>query len=178
MNQQEYNDEQSTAHLEPEVSPMDLLGDEAWLRKALEAEEIVGGHIGAGLDWDGEEGKLLLNLELFDRLKTLRISLNREVRLRLGDWNLGTSTHTATSTAREKLRQRLRRPTLQAREQLQAVLHRDDLFGEEFIANRQVLRQLLDVMLTEEDWEMIAAVAADALQQQIMDQVALEKILA
>jgi hypothetical protein len=115
---------------------------------------------------------------LFYRLKTLRISLNREVRLLLKDWNLGTATSIASATAREKLLERFRLPTPDVRENIQAVLQRDELFGEEFISNHQVLRELLGVILTAEDWEMIASVAANSLKQQIMQQVLVEKISA
>jgi hypothetical protein len=62
------------------------------------------------------------------------------------------------------------------KEHIQAVLQRDELFGEEFISNHQVLRELLGVMLTEKDWEMIASVAADLLKQQIINQVLVERI--
>lgn len=74
--------------------------------------------------------------------------------------------------------ERLRLPTLDVREHIQAVLQRDELFGEEFISNHQVLRELLGVMLTENDWEIIASVAADSLKQQIIQQVLVEKISA
>jgi hypothetical protein len=160
------------------ATPMDLLLNEEWLRKSIQAEEEVGGNIGAGLDWGSGFDQLLLNPELFYRLKTLRISLNREVRLLLKDWNLGTATSTASATAREKLLERFRLPTSTVKEHIQAVLQRDELFGEEFISNHQVLRELLGVMLTENDWEIIASVAADSLKQQIMQQVLVEKISA
>jgi hypothetical protein len=120
----------------------------------------------------------LLNPELFYRLKTLRISLNREVRLLLKDWNLGTATSIASATAREKLLERFRLPTSTVKEHIQTVLRRDELFGEEFISNHQVLRELLGVILTAEDWEIIASVAANSLKQQIMQQVLVEKISA
>ena len=170
MNKQEFDDDKSTSNQEL-ANPMDLLLNEEWLRKSILAEEEVGGNIGAGLDWGSSFEQLLLNPELFYRLKTLRISLNREVCLLLKDWNLGTATSTASATAREKLLERLRLPTPDVREHIQAVLQRDELFGEEFISNHQVLRELLGVMLIENDWEIIASVAADSLKQQIINQV-------
>ncbi len=177
MSQQESNYIQFTPN--PELAnPMDLLFNEEWLRKSIQAEEEVGGNIGAGLDWGSGFSELLLNPELFYRLKTLRISLNREVRLLLKDWNLGTATSIASATAREKLLERLRLPTPNVREHIQSVLQRDELFGEEFISNRQVLRELLGIMLTQEDWETIASVVADSMKQQIMQQVLVERISA
>jgi hypothetical protein len=177
MSQQESNYIPFTSNQEL-ATPMDLLLNEEWLRKSIQTEEEVGGNIGAGLDWGSGFSQLLLNPELFYRLKTLRISLNREVRLLLKDWNLGTATSIASATAREKLLERFRLPTSTVKEHIQTVLRRDELFGEEFISNHQVLRELLGVILTAEDWEIIASVAANSLKQQIMQQVLVEKISA
>ncbi|AFZ60997.1 hypothetical protein H6G54_29360 [Anabaena cylindrica FACHB-243] len=177
MSQQESNYISFTSNQEL-ATPMDLFLKEEWLRKSIQVEEEVSGNLGAGLDWGSSFDKLLLNSELFYRLKTLRISLNREVRLLLKDWNLGTATSTASATVREKLLKRFRLPPPNVKEHIQAVLQRDELFGEEFISNHQVLRELLGVMLTQEDWEMIASVAADVLKQQIINQVLIHKISA
>ncbi|KAF3888379.1 MULTISPECIES: hypothetical protein [Nostocales] len=178
MNQQEPPNNQSTSNQNNAVNPMDLLLDEEWFRKAIEAEDKVGGNIGAGLDWGSAFGELMLNFELLGRLKTLRISLNREVRLLLNNWNLGTATTIAVKTAKEKLLQRLRLPTSDVRERILAVLAMDELYCQEFICDRQILRELVGVLLTQEDWETIAAVAADSLKAQIMQQVSFEKISA
>ena len=176
MSQQEPNYNQSTFSQENAVNPMNLLFDEEWLRKAVVAEDKVGGNIGAGLDWGSGFGDLMLNLELLGRLTTLRISLNREVRLLLNNWNLGTATKIAVKTARERLLQRLRLPTPEVREHILFVLGTDELYSQEFISNREILRELLGVLLKQEDWEAIAAVAADSLKEQIMHQVSVEKI--
>ena len=178
MSQQEPNYNQSTFSQENAVNPMNLLFDEEWLRKAVVAEEKVGGNIGAGLDWGSGFGDLMLNLELLGRLTTLRISLNREVRLLLNNWNLGTATKIAVKTARERLLQRLRLPTPEVREHILFVLGTDELYSQEFISNREILRELLGVLLKQEDWETIAAVAADSLKEQILHQVSVEKISA
>ena len=99
MSQQKPPYNQSTPNQDNAINPMDLLKDEEWLRKAIEAEDKVGGNIGAGLDWGSAFGELMLNFELLGRLKTLRISLNREVRLLLNNWNLGTATRVVVKTA-------------------------------------------------------------------------------
>ena len=178
MSQEEPNYNQSAFNQENVVNPMDLLFDEEWLRKGVEAEDKVGGNIGAGLDWGSGFGDLMLNLELLGRLTTLRISLNREVRLLLNNWNLGTATKIAVKTAREKLLQRLRLPTPEVKEHILVVLGTDEFYGQEFISNREILRELLAVLFKQEDWETIAAVAADSLKERIMHQVSIEKISA
>ena len=75
MNKQEFDDDKSTSNQEL-ANPMDLLLNEEWLRKSILAEEEVGGNIGAGLDWGSGFEQLLLNPELFYRLKTLQLLQN------------------------------------------------------------------------------------------------------
>jgi hypothetical protein len=178
MSQQEKSDNQSTCNQENVVNPMGLLFDEECFKKAVEAEDKVGGNIGAGLDWGSALGSLMGNLELLGRLTTLRISLNREVRLLLNNWNLGTATKIAVITARERILEKFRLPTPEQREYILAILENDELYGEEFISNRDILRKLLGLLLKQEDWEAIAAVAADSLKKEIIHQAVVEKISA
>jgi hypothetical protein len=158
------------------LSPMELLMSEEWLRKAVESEDKVKGNIGAGLDWGDAFGELMLNPELLGRLTALRISLNREIRLLLNDWNLGTATDSAAKTARSLLLEKLKSPTPLLREKISVVLQNSELFGEEFISNHGVLRELIAVMLQQEDWKTISRVAGDFLSAQIMSQATSEKI--
>lgn len=160
------------------TNPMDLLLDETWLKQAVQAEELVGGNIGAGLNWGSAFGDLMLNFELLGRLTTLRISLNKEVRLLLNEWNLGTATKIAVKTAREIILEKLRLPTPEVRQNILITLENDELYGEEFISNQDILRELLELLLTPQDWEAIAAVAADALKQQIIHQAVGERMSA
>ncbi|MHC5611750.1 MAG: hypothetical protein ACYTXA_12215 [Nostoc sp.] len=178
MSQQEKSDNQSTFNQENAVNPMGLLFDEEWLRKAVEAEDKIVGNIGAGLDWGSAFGSLMLNLELWGRFTTLRISLNREVRLLLNNWNLGTATKIAVKTARERILEKFRLPTPEVKEYILDTLENDELYGEEFISNREILRELLGLLLKQEDWETIAAVAADSLKKEIIHQAVGEKISA
>jgi hypothetical protein len=57
-------------------------------------------------------------------------------------------------------------------------LKSNELYGEEFISNREILRELLGLLLKQEDWETIAAVAADSLKQEIRHQAVSDKISA
>ncbi|HEY9798822.1 MAG TPA: hypothetical protein V6D25_00570 [Leptolyngbyaceae cyanobacterium] len=174
MSQHEFHENQN--HLP--ANPMDLLLEEEYLRQVVQAEDVVGSNIGAGLDWGSAFGDLMLNFELMGRLTTLRISLNKEVRLLLNDWNLGTPTKIAVKTARERILEKLRLPTPEVKQSLILALRNDELYGEEFISNREILRELLELLLTPQDWETIAAVAADSLKQQIIHQAIAEKLSA
>ncbi|BCL39770.1 hypothetical protein [Nostoc sp. MS1] len=174
MSQHEFNENQNNLP----ANPMNLLLDKEYLRQAVQAEELVGGNIGAGLDWGSAFGDLMLNFEIMGRLTTLRVSLNKEVRLLLNDWNLGSATKIAVKAAREKILEKLRLPTPEVRQHILLTLGNDELYGEEFISNREILRELLELLLTPEDWETIAAVAADSLKQQIIHQAIAEKLSA
>ncbi|GAA6616253.1 hypothetical protein [Scytonema sp. NUACC26] len=156
---------------------VDLLFGEGWLEEAVRIEEEVNVTIGAGLDWGGLLTPLMLNLPLFSRLSTLRVSLNREVRLIIETWDLGIGTKAATETARALVKQRLLSPTPELVPHLEAALLQDDLYGEEFISNHEALKSLLLVLLTDSEREEIATAAANSIRIQVVSQVNfLEKI--
>lgn len=54
---------------------------------------------------------------------------------------------------------------------LKAVLEQDDLFTEEYISNRQVLKSLLKELLTDSDREEIAAAGANLVGARIISQL-------
>jgi hypothetical protein len=145
----------------------ELLFGEGSLLKAVESEERVNCDISAGLDWGKASGFLILNNGLFHRLKTLRISLNQEAKLLISEWNLGVGTRNATITIQERLLDKLSNPSEEMQKHLQAVLLKDDLYGEKFISNREVLQSLLKVLLTESDWQAIASSATDSIHKQV-----------
>lgn len=148
----------------PNVSnPLDLMLDPNYMQQAIAAEDEVGGNIGAGLDWSPLIGKLLSDLPLLGRLTTLRISLNREARLAIEALNLGDSTKQISRVARACIKNRLLSPTETAIPHIKAVLSQDDLYTEEYISNKQVLKSLLKELLTDSDREEIAAAAANLI---------------
>jgi hypothetical protein len=131
-------------------------------------EESEVGNIGAGLDWGSTQAKLLLNPGLYWRLKTLRISLNREIRLTIDSWGLGIGANAAKEVARTCIKEKLASPSVETIPHLEAVLKQDDLYGEEFISNRTVLQSLLEVLLTDSEREKIAIAAANSVREQII----------
>jgi hypothetical protein len=154
----------------------DLLFGEGTLDEDVRIEEEANCTIGAGLDWGNGLGFLLLNPGLFGRLTTLRISLHREARLTIETWDLGiATTKKATQTARERIKGKFLNPTPSIQEHFQAVLEQDDLYGEEFISNREVLLKLLMKLLNASDWEAIAVAAANSVREQVLSQVSMDK---
>ncbi len=150
---------------------MDLLFGEEWLEEGVRLEDEANCSISAGLDWGNALAPLMVNLPLFGRLSTLRISLNREVRLIIETWNLGIGTSSATKTARELIKERLLSPGSELIPHLEATLLQDDLYGEEFISNREALKYILGVILTDSDREEIAEKAANSIRTQVMSQI-------
>jgi hypothetical protein len=138
-------------------NPLDLLFDDNYLSQAVADEAEFGGSIGAGLDWGCQMGNLLADLPMLGRMTTLRVSLNREARLIIEGWNLGSETISACDTVRALIKEKLVSPNSSVIPHLSAVLNQDNLYTEEYISNRDVLRSLLNILLTEADWEMIKA---------------------
>ena len=153
-------------------NPMDLLFDDNYLKEAVADEALVGGNIGAGLDWGNAYAKLLL-IPLLDRLTTVRVSLNREIRLTIDSWDLGVGVEKAIITARDRIKEKLISPPPEVIPHLQSALQQDDLYGDSFISNREVLRSLLKVLLTDTDWEAIAIAAGNSVRKQVLSQLSM-----
>ncbi|MUG96125.1 hypothetical protein F7734_28805 [Scytonema sp. UIC 10036] len=158
-------------HLYSVSSPLDLLLDSNYMQQAITDEAEVGENIGAGLDWESHMGTLLSNLPLLGRLTTLRVSLNREARLTIEALNLGDETKQITRTARACIKNRLLSPTEAIIPHIKAVLSQDDLYTQEYISNRQVLKSLLKELLTDSDREEIAAAGASLIRTKIVSQL-------
>ncbi|GAA6614791.1 hypothetical protein [Scytonema sp. NUACC26] len=152
-------------------SPLDLLLDSNYMQQAIADEAEVGGNIGAGLDWGSHMGTLLSDFPLLGRLTTLRVSLNREARLTIEALNLGDGTKQITRIARACIKNRLLSPIEAAIPRIKAVLSQDDLYTEEYISNRQVLKSLLKELLTDSDREEIAAAGASLIRTKIVSQL-------
>ncbi|BDA71825.1 unknown protein [Calothrix sp. PCC 7716] len=137
-------------------------------RGARIEDEAAVGNISAGLDWGAALPKLLLNPGLYWRLKTLRISLNREMRLTLESMDLGVGRKAALETARACIKEKLISPSPDIIPHLELVLKQDELYNEEFISNRDVLQSLLQQLLSSEDKEAIAVAAADKVKCSVL----------
>ncbi|WP_392536209.1 hypothetical protein [Nostoc sp. C117] len=171
MNHQQQNNNSQVNEPVTTQEAIDLLFGEGWLDEAVRIEDEANCTIGAGLDWGNALPPLMLNLPLFGRLSTLRVSLNREIRLIIETWDLGVGTKAATETARRCIKERLLSPAPELLPYLEATLLQDDLYGEEFISNREVLKSLLAVLLTDSDRAEIAETSANSIRAQVMSQV-------
>jgi len=168
MSQQQENNRESVGDIVNVTEAMDLLFASESLLIAIRLEDEADGDVAAGLDWGSDLRKFIQNPALLGRLTQLRVSLNREVRLLLEEWNLGVGTNSALTSARARLIERLQTPTADAINVLQGILRRDELYVDEFISDHNILRSLLTVLLTDSDWEMIANSAANSIRMQVM----------
>lgn len=150
---------------------IELLFNRESIQAAILAEEKSDCDAAAGLDWGSEKVFVgfLKDPALLGRLTCLRVSLNREIRFLLAERNLGVGEDAAFLIARARLRERLQLPQPTVIPILESVLMQHDLYGEEFIQNHEVLRDLLRVLYTSEDWEEIASVAGNAVRERVLN---------
>jgi hypothetical protein len=161
------------------TAAIDLLFNPASLQAAIEIEDETDCDVTAGLEWGLAVPAFLKNPALLGRLTKLRLSLNRELRLLLQEWNLGIGEKTAVEVAQERLIQRLQLPENRAILAMKEILKQDELFAvDEFISNRDLLKSLLSILLSESDWEEIAVAAANSVKEQVIYQVGVNDISA
>jgi hypothetical protein len=161
------------------TAAIDLLFNPASLQAAIEIEDETDCDVTAGLEWGLAVPAFLKNPALLGRLTKLRLSLNRELRLLLQEWNLGIGEKTALEVAQQLLIQRLQLPENNAISALQEILKKDELFNvSELISNRDLLNSLLSILLLDSDWEEIAVAAANSVRKQVIHQVGINKISA
>ena len=158
---------------------IDLLFNPAFLQEAIQIEDETDCDVTAGLDWGLAIPALLQNPGMFGRMTQLRVSLNRELRLLIKEWNLGIGEKIALEIAQKCLIQRLQLPQPVALSALHDILKQDELYNvEEFISNRDLLKSLLSILLLASDWEEIAVSAANSVQEQIFYQIGINQISA
>ena len=161
------------------AAAINLLFNPASFQEAIQIEDETDCDVTAGLDWGLAIPALLQNPGMFGRMTQLRVSLNRELRLLLKEWNLGIGEKTALEVAQKCLIQRLQLPQPVALSALQDILKQDELYNvEEFISNRDLLKSLLSILLLASDWEEIAVSAANSVQEQIFYQIGINQISA
>ena len=161
------------------TTAIDLLFNPASLQAAIQIEDETDCDVTAGLDRGLAISTLLQNPGMFGRMTQLRVSLNRELRLLIKEWNLGIGEKTAVEVAHKCLIQRLQLPEPVVLSALQDILKKDELYNvEEFISNRDLLKSLLGILLINSDWEEIALAAANSVREQVIYQIGINQISA
>lgn len=156
---------------ETAVNLMQLMLDEDWVREAVRIEEEAGCDIGAGFDLGANLGEFLQNPAEFARLLELRSLIMGEFLKLLASWDLGAGMEAAVACGRQLLMERLLHPSLEAQQQILAMLSQElTAEGETTKKDGSELRFLVRSILTHSDWDAIAEAAANAIREQVLRQ--------
>ena len=146
---------------------MDLCSDEAWIEEAARIEDECDGRVEAGLavkayaaaKYDPELADVRKNMRRKMRLQSILFSeLNRWMK----EWNIGAAFEETYTEARQLVRTHLKQPSPTFSNWIEAVLEEDKQPDDSNKPVRAQTRAQLSRMITDEDWEVLAQVAANA----------------
>ena len=139
-------------------------------------EDEVGGEVGAGYLKDHQLGKFLSDPAGFCQHQRLKTIVFQGLRQLLVDCNLGAGLPTAYSIGKSLLDERLQQPSIEIQQQLMAVL------GDDFSSDQDVplsaaasssLRQVIQTVLSADDWDAISLAAAHSMREHLRETVTL-----
>jgi hypothetical protein len=157
---------------------MAQLRDPQWALDAARIEEEAHCDISAGPEFGARLGQFMADPYSFHQFQRLRSLVLREFRRLLMDGNLGIGTEAAWGVGKERLMLRLKQPSPNIQAQLKLVLAEElgSTQDEPLSADAQALfQQAIYAALTPEDWDDIAAAAANAIQMHVKRQLKLPK---
>ncbi|MGI8936252.1 MAG: hypothetical protein ACR2FS_19500 [Phormidesmis sp.] len=153
---------------------MDLCCDEGWVRESAQIEAECDGRIEAGLamkayaaaKYDDSLGGVRQGLRQQMRVQSI---LFCELRLWLEEWDIGGSFEDTYTEARQRVRGHLKQPSSALEGWVKAVLAEDEQAQElsEKPVRAQTRAQLF-LMMTDEDWKILAQVAADIASASVL----------
>ncbi|MEM1279747.1 MAG: hypothetical protein AAGG53_06905 [Cyanobacteria bacterium P01_H01_bin.152] len=148
--------------------------DEEWLREAVRQEEEAGCDIAAGNDWGAHLGNVMANPKGYSHFTMLRSMVTQGWKRLVAEWDLGVSREAAEAKGQELIFERLRDPQPAIQEKLiallEAKLSRPQGEWEMTEAVHAEIRSVLSQVLTQEDWNAIAASASDRIRHQVLAQ--------
>ena len=150
--------------------------DPQWSLAAAKLEDELDCDISAGPDLGSSLGRMLADPAGFYQHQRLKTIVFRELHQLLTDCNLGAGLPAAYSIGKPLLDERLQQPTVEIQQQLMAVLG-DDLSSSQDVplsaAAQSSLRQVIQTVLSADDWDTISAAAAHSMKQHLRETVAL-----
>jgi hypothetical protein len=109
-------------------------------------------------------------------MQRLQAVVLKEFQNVLGEWNLGAATDAAIACGQPLLLKRFQTLSPEIQQQLwdalEALSSSEESPAE--VSPNVVIRRVLENQLTDEDWSAIAAAAANAIHQQILDRLPLK----
>lgn len=155
---------------------MDLYQDKAWVRESARIEEECGGRIEAGLAM-----KAYAQAKYDPALADVRKELRRKMRLQsilfselnrwMTEWDIGTAFEETYTKARQLVRAHLKQPPPALADWIEAVLEEDKQPDDADKPVRSQTRAQLVLMMTDEDWEVLAQVAASTAAKIVRSKV-------
>lgn len=156
---------------------MDLLEDDAWFEAAARREEAVTCGALAGDDWGTRLGAVVANPEGYSHFAQLRSMVMQAWQQLVAEWNLGVGVEAAQTKGQELIMARLHLPESDVQQKLMALLAMKLSTPQgQRVMTEAVHTQLRDVfsrVLTSDDWDAIAAAAANAIQHHVKQQLGL-----
>lgn len=150
--------------------------DPQWVLAAAQLEEELGGDISAGPELGRGLGRMLADPAGFYQHQRLKQIVFRGLRELLEDCDLGAGLSAAQTVGKRLLSERLQEPAIEVQQQLMAVLAEDLSTSQDVPLSataQAALRQVIQTVLSSEDWDEISAAAALSLQQHVRAVVSL-----
>ena len=133
-------------------------------------EDEFGGEVEAGYIKDHQLGKFLSDPAAFCEHQRLKAIVFWGLRQLLMECDLGAGLSAASASGKQLLDERLQQPSLDIQQQLMAILDEDLSSSRDIPLSESAqasLKQVIQTVLSDEDWETISAAAAQSLQQHL-----------
>ena len=144
--------------------------DPQWALAAAQLEDELECDISAGPELGRGLGRMLADPAGFYQHQRLKQLVFRGLRQLLEDCDLGAGLPAAQSMGKQLLNERLQQPPVEIQQQLMAILAEDLSTSQDVPLSataQAVLRQVIQTVLSSEDWDAISAAAALSLQQHL-----------
>ncbi len=134
-------------------------------RELLQIEEEVNCDIGAGYD-GAYLREFLADPKSFQQIRQLQEIVVAEFQALLETLDLGIGQHAAFVCGRDLVLERFRNPSVEIQEQLWEAASPEKL---QLQTGRDEIKLMLHQLLTQQDWEKIAAAAATTVRNQVLE---------
>ena len=149
---------------------LDQMQDSQQSLEDAKLEDEFDGEIGAGYVKDHQLGKFLSGPAAFCEHQRLKAIVFCGLRQLLIDCDLGAGLSAAYACGKQLLDERLQQPAIEIQQQLMAILNEDLSSSRDIPLSKSAqasLKQVIQTVLSTDDWETISAAATQSLQQHL-----------
>jgi hypothetical protein len=153
----------------PSGNLLDLLKDEAWRQEALAVEELLEGHLIAGVCRVGWM-KTWSQLQSYSQYEQLRSLVLRGFAALVEDCNVGVGKEAALNCGKPLVMERLTQPPVHVKEKILRLIEDEPLGPKVELTPERLttLKTIFQAVFTSEDWREIAKAAADQVHHQVI----------